>query len=125
MHYNSGNLPSVQITQKISEYTERSVNVLSLRLSCTQDHAHKITLFKINTWGCVCGGGGGGSRGLLFEIDKMLFVSLGGIKITPGCSEWKPNVFTLGGCLERGKSRSAVWEDDPLSNAREKSPAIP
>lgn len=40
--------------------------------------------------------------GLLFEIDKMLFVSLGGIKITPGCSEWKPNVFTLG----------VVWKEE-------------
>lgn len=95
MHYNSGNLPNVQITEKISEYTERSVYVLSLRLSCTQDHAHKITLFKINTWVCVGGGGGEGGDSCL-TLTRMLFVSLRGIKITLGCSEWKANVFTLG-----------------------------
>lgn len=54
----------------------------------------------------VVGWGGGveglGRMGLLFEIDKMLFVSLGGIKITPGCSEWEPNVFTLG----------VVWKEE-------------
>ena len=26
--------------------------------------------------------------------------------------------------MERGKSRTAVWEDDPLSNAQEKSSSI-
>lgn len=33
--------------------------------------------------------------------------------------------FLPWGCLERRKSRIAVWEDDPLSNAQKKFPAIP
>ena len=124
LHYNSGNLPNVQITEKISEHTERSVYVLSLRLSCTQEYAHKITLFKINTWGCVCWRG---RRGLLFDIDKdaLRFAErdknhLGVFRMESKC--FYPRVVWK---EERGKSRIAVCEDDPLSNAREKSPAIP
>ena len=64
------------------------------------------------------------------KLTRMLFFSLRGIKIALGCSEWsewKVKCFHPRDCLERGKSRIAVWEDDPLSNAqdREKSPAIP
>jgi len=33
----------------------------------------------------------------------MLFVSLRGIKITLGCSEWKANVFTIGVLFEKRK----------------------
>lgn len=115
MHYNSGNLSNVQITEKISEYTERSVYVLcpSLRLSCTQDQA-----FKINTLGCG-GREGRGRRGLLFQTDKDALRFAERDKNHSGVFRMESQCFYPRGCLERGKSHIDEWEDDPLSKAQE------
>ena len=61
----------------------------------------------------------------MFEIDKDALRFAETDKNHSGVFRMESQCFYPRGCLKRGKGRIAVWEDDPLSNAREKSPAIP